>query len=107
MIGLGSLGVLFTHAARSLGAARVTGVDLVDRSDVAAASGIDTTVWRHSRDRAQGLDPADAPDVVVEAVGHQQGTIADALQPSGRAERSTRSGCPTTGPTPCPTRRSP
>src|SRR4051812_18577942 len=41
VIGLGPIGVLFAHALKDLGAATVVGVDLVDRSDVAAEYGID------------------------------------------------------------------
>ena len=44
VIGQGPIGLLFSHAAKARGAAHVTGVDRVDRSDCAAAFGVDEVV---------------------------------------------------------------
>lgn len=79
VIGLGPIGLLFAHAAKAFGAAKVTGVDPVDRSDVADAFGLDEVVQAHSDRWAALLRPDDLSDVVIEAVGHNVGTVKDAL----------------------------
>ncbi|KWX22089.1 alcohol dehydrogenase [Mycolicibacterium wolinskyi] len=79
VIGQGSIGLLFSYAAKAFGARRVTGVDPVDRSAIAARFGVDTVV-RATSDRWVGhLDGADRPHVVIEAVGHQVATLNHAL----------------------------
>ena len=78
VIGQGPIGVLFSHVLKSCGAARVTGVDLVDRADVAATFGVDDTVHAGSARWAGSLTDEHRPAIVVEAVGHQVGTLADA-----------------------------
>ena len=55
VIGQGSIGLLFSHALKARGAAWVTGVDRVDRSDVAAAFGVDEVVWDDAAAWARGL----------------------------------------------------
>ena len=77
VIGLGPIGLLFAHALKDLGAASVVGVDVVDRSDVAATFGLDAVVQRTSRTWARTAP--DAFDLVIEAVGHQVGTLDDAI----------------------------
>lgn len=77
VIGLGPIGLLFAHALRQRGAAVVVGVDSVDRSGVAAAFGLDAAVQRTSRSWASTA--AGTFDLVVEAVGHQVGTLEDAI----------------------------
>lgn len=79
IIGLGPIGLLFAHALTDRGAASVVGVDTVDRSDVAATFGVDRAVRRTSHMWARTVDPAGAFDLVVEAVGHQVGTLEDAI----------------------------
>jgi threonine dehydrogenase-like Zn-dependent dehydrogenase len=82
VIGQGSIGLLFSHALKARGAAHVTGVDRVDRSDVADAFGVDEVV---SNDAAAWAKDAEA-DIVVEAVGHHAGPLeaaVDALAPNG------------------------
>ncbi len=54
VIGQGSIGLLFSHALKARGAAWVTGVDRVDRSDVAAAFGVDESVWDDAAAWARG-----------------------------------------------------
>lgn len=79
VIGLGGFGLLFAHAARALGASRVTGVDPIDRSDVAAHFGLDLTLPSRSDRWARSLDDDQRPDLVIEAVGHQTQTLTDAV----------------------------
>lgn len=80
VIGLGPIGLLFSHGAKQRGAASVTGVDPVDRSAVAADFGVDELVSTTS-DRWTGrlTSEADKFDIVIEAVGHQVGTLTDAV----------------------------
>jgi len=77
VIGLGPIGLWFAHALKDKGAAHVTGVDIIDRSDVAATFGVDETVTLTSRTWSQST--TDRFDFVVEAVGHQVGTLDDAI----------------------------
>lgn len=79
VIGLGPIGLLFTHVAKSRGARVVTGIDLVDRRDVGATFGIDEVVWSSSRQWSAQLGD-ERPDVVIEAVGHQVSTMVDAVE---------------------------
>ncbi len=79
VIGLGPLGLLFTHALKNLGAACVTGIDIIDRSDCAAFFGIDELVTRESRQWAEMLPNDRRPVLIVDAAGHQPGIIADAI----------------------------
>src|SRR5690625_613836 len=80
VIGQGSIGLLFSAVAKAAGARRVTGVDPVDRRDVAAAFGVDTVV-RASSDRwVRHLDAGDRPEIVIEAVGHQVATLGHAVE---------------------------
>lgn len=86
VIGLGPLGLLFTHVLKSWGAT-VIGVDRVDRSDVATTFGIDELVTGNAAGWAYG-DWADdkRPALVVDAIGHNQDIIAnaiDVLAPNG------------------------
>jgi L-iditol 2-dehydrogenase len=79
VIGQGPIGILFSHVLKSLGAGRVIGVDPVDRTDVASAFGVDDAVTDCARTWAAGLADAERPELVVEAVGHQTGTLEDAV----------------------------
>lgn len=80
VIGQGSIGLLFSYAAKVAGAGHVTGVDPIDRRDIAAAFGVDTPV-RASSDRwVRHLDADARPDVVIEAVGHQVATLGHAIE---------------------------
>jgi L-iditol 2-dehydrogenase len=80
VVGLGSIGMLFAWALRQRGAATVVGVDPVDRTAHAAAFGLDEVLTTGSRPWSESLGAADRPDVIVEAVGHQTATVADALR---------------------------
>lgn len=79
VFGLGPLGLLFTHVVKSLGAADVIGIDRVDRSDVAAQFGIDRLVQGEVREWARACSVKEAPDMVIEAIGHRQEHLADAV----------------------------
>lgn len=80
VIGQGSIGLLFSYAAKAAGAAHVTGVDPVDRSDVATAFGVDAIVQATSDRWVSQLAPTDRPDLVIEAVGHQVATLGHAVE---------------------------
>jgi threonine dehydrogenase-like Zn-dependent dehydrogenase len=86
IIGQGSIGLLFSYVAKAVGARRVTGVDPIDRRDLARAFGVDDPVRAASDRWASQLEPGDRADVVIEAVGHQVATLAhaiDAAAPGG------------------------
>ncbi|MEB3033028.1 zinc-binding dehydrogenase [[Mycobacterium] nativiensis] len=80
VIGQGSIGLLFSAVANAAGARRVTGVDPVDRRDIAAAFGIDTVVHATSDRWVHHLDSGDRPEIVIEAVGHQVATLSHAVE---------------------------
>ena len=80
VIGQGSIGLLFSYAAKALGARRVTGVDPVDRDAVAKEFGVDTIVRATSDRWVSHLEASDRPDVVIEAVGHQVATLGHAIE---------------------------
>jgi L-iditol 2-dehydrogenase len=57
----------------------VTGIDRVDRRDIAPVFGVHRTVWSGSHPWAADVGVDDLADVVIEAVGHQPGTLNDAI----------------------------
>ncbi|GIF52765.1 threonine dehydrogenase-like Zn-dependent dehydrogenase [Asanoa ferruginea] len=79
VLGLGPIGMLFAHVLKNSGARSVTGVDRVDRSDLAAAFGLDEVVTMSGARWVAGLGET-RPEIVVEAVGHQVGTFDDAIR---------------------------
>lgn len=80
ILGLGTLGLLFAHVAKQRGAAKVIGVDRIDRSDVARSFGIDECVRSDVGSWASTLPSIEAPDLVVEAIGHRQEYLGDAIR---------------------------
>ncbi|WP_152360231.1 zinc-dependent alcohol dehydrogenase [Microlunatus speluncae] len=77
VIGLGPIGLLFTHVLHQRGA-RVTGIDPVDRSAVASTFGVDELFIGSVAD---WVDRAGEPaEIVIEAVGHQTETIPQAIR---------------------------
>jgi len=79
VLGLGPLGLLFCHVLHQRGY-HVTGVDRVDRSDVADAFGVDELVTADIRKwRPLAASSVDA-GLVIEAIGHHQGILADAVE---------------------------
>lgn len=79
VLGLGPIGLLFGHVLRARGA-RVVGVDVIDRSEVAGGYGIDDLVTTHSSRWAASLSAESQPDAVIEAIGHQAGTLDHAVR---------------------------
>jgi threonine dehydrogenase-like Zn-dependent dehydrogenase len=80
VIGQGSIGLLFSYAAKAAGAEHVTGVDPIYRDDIAGKFGVDTVVRATSDRWVAHLAPTDKPDVVIEAVGHQVATLNNAVE---------------------------
>ncbi len=80
VLGQGSIGLLFSYAAKDAGARRVTGVDPIDRDGVAKDFGVDTVVRATSDRWVSHLGARDKPDVVIEAVGHQVATLGHAIE---------------------------
>lgn len=79
IIGQGSIGLLFSYVAKAAGARRVTGVDPVDRRNLATAFGVDDPVRATSDRWVSQLASHDRADVVIEAVGHQVATLGHAI----------------------------
>ncbi|MBB2943318.1 threonine dehydrogenase-like Zn-dependent dehydrogenase [Actinoplanes lutulentus] len=79
VIGQGPIGLLFSHILKNRGARHVTGVDRIDRSELASTFGVDEAVTASAALWAAGLTDADRPHVVVEAVGHQVSTMKNCL----------------------------
>jgi threonine dehydrogenase-like Zn-dependent dehydrogenase len=75
VIGQGSIGLLFSHALKARGAF-VTGVDRIDRRGL--RFGVDDVVWSHAGAWAASLG-AERPEIVIEAVGHEAGTLEAAV----------------------------
>ena len=80
VLGQGPIGLLFSHVAKQRGAAVVVGVDRVDRSDCSSEFGVDECVHSSIDRWAASLTASEAPDLVIEAVGHQVGTLTSAIQ---------------------------
>jgi L-iditol 2-dehydrogenase len=80
VIGLGSIGLLFSYAAKTFGARHVTGVDPVNRDAIGKEFGVDTIVRATSDRWVSHMLPSDRPDVVIEAVGHQVATLGHAVE---------------------------
>lgn len=80
VIGQGSIGLLFSYVAKAFGAARVTGIDPIDREALGPVFGVDTVVRATSDRWIRHLAPADKADVVIEAVGHQVATLGHAIE---------------------------
>lgn len=77
VLGLGPLGLMFCHVLHQHGFT-VTGVDRVDRSDVASVFGIDELVTADIHAWAPGS--AAEASVVVEAIGHDQRLVGHAVR---------------------------
>jgi L-iditol 2-dehydrogenase len=79
VIGQGSIGLLFSYAAKAFGARRVTGIDPIDRDGIGEKFGVDTIVRATSDRWISHLHADDRPDIVIEAVGHQVATLGHAI----------------------------
>ncbi|MDR1824096.1 MAG: zinc-binding dehydrogenase [Bifidobacteriaceae bacterium] len=80
IIGQGAYGLLIGAILHRRGAAHVTGIDPIDRREEAHTLGIDTFVREAGQTWAAGLSEDDRPDIVIEAVGHQQVTVTNAIE---------------------------
>jgi L-iditol 2-dehydrogenase len=80
IIGQGSIGLLLSYVAKAAGARRVTGVDPIDRDNLAAEFGVDDAVRATSDRWVSRLSADDRADVVIEAVGHQVATLSHAIE---------------------------
>jgi L-iditol 2-dehydrogenase len=85
VVGLGSIGLFFCWLLKRLGAARVLGVDpSKERGSIACELGADQTFSKRSIEHLQtirqGLPDWEAPDICIEAVGHQMDTLNDCLE---------------------------
>jgi L-iditol 2-dehydrogenase len=80
VIGAGPIGLAFLHLLRQRGAGHLTAIDPVPRKDAALHYGADEFVPTTSAGWVSQLDDASRPKIVIEAVGHQHGTIRDALR---------------------------
>jgi L-iditol 2-dehydrogenase len=80
VIGAGPCGLSLCHILKHRGVSTVTVIDPVERSETATAYGADEFLATTSRDWTSRLDGGARPEVVVEAVGHQNETVADAIR---------------------------
>jgi L-iditol 2-dehydrogenase len=80
VIGQGSIGLLFSYAAKAFGARLVTGIDPVSRDGIGKEFGVDSVVRATSDRWVSHLASADRPDIVIEAVGHQVATLNHAIE---------------------------
>ena len=84
VVGLGSIGQFFCWMLKKRGAARIIGIDpLEERCRVAARMGATACLTARSlevlHDAKQNPESWDAPDIIIEAVGHQMETLNDCL----------------------------
>ena len=84
VIGLGSIGLFFCWMLKKRGAAQIIGIDpLEERCRVAAGMGATECLTTRSlevlHDARQESGKWDAPDICIEAVGHQMDTLNDCL----------------------------
>ncbi len=84
VIGLGSIGLFFCWLLKKRGAARIVGIDpLTHRCQVALGMGANDCITACSLEvlHKARQDPGswEAPDICIEAVGHQMDTINDCL----------------------------
>ena len=84
VIGLGSIGLFFCWLLRKRGAARIVGIDpLAQRCQVASKLGADQVIPKRSiellHEARQNPAGWDAPEICIEAVGHQMETLNDCL----------------------------
>ena len=84
VVGLGSIGQFFCFMLKKRGAAKIVGIDpLEERCQVAARMGATAYLTARSievlHEAKQNPKSWDAPDIIIEAVGHQMETLNDCL----------------------------
>jgi threonine dehydrogenase-like Zn-dependent dehydrogenase len=85
VIGLGSIGLLFCWLFKKRGATQILGIDpLIERCSAAEKFGAGQTISARSievvHSSRQHSGAWEAPDICVEAVGHQMETLNDCLE---------------------------
>ena len=80
VIGQGSIGLLFSYAAKASGARHVTGVDPIDRDARRQGVRCRHRRPRHQRPVGESPEAGQQPDIVIEAVGHQVATLNHAIE---------------------------
>jgi L-iditol 2-dehydrogenase len=83
VIGQGPIGVLFSQVLKTGGAGHVTGIDKVPRLGLAGAYGVDEMIHASSEQWTAELVAGSVPhrpELVIEAVGHQVGTLKNAVE---------------------------
>ncbi|GIG54908.1 zinc-binding dehydrogenase [Demequina activiva] len=79
IVGVGPFGLMASALAHHHGAGRIVGVDPVDRAKDAVGLPFDALVRDTARGWSRDIAEGDRPDVVLEMVGHQTSTLADAM----------------------------
>ncbi len=79
IVGVGPFGLMASVLARHFGAGSIVGVDPLDRTADAEGLPFDSLVLDTSRGWSRSIAEVDRPDVVLEMVGHQTSTLADAM----------------------------
>lgn len=83
IIGLGPFGLMAGTIAHARGATRIVGIDPLDRAADASALPFTEVRAANSRTWAETIADSERPDVVLEMVGHQTSTLADAMRAVG------------------------
>ena len=83
VLGAGPCGLTFCSILKDRGAAHITAVDPIDRAETAKIFGADsfvaTTSTSWASEAREASSEEERPEVVIEVVGHQHLTVADAL----------------------------
>lgn len=79
VIGMGPIGAMFAHVAKSMGARLVTGIDPVDRGRLRDDGIVDEFISTNAGQWSRSLSDPGRPNLVIEAVGHQVATLNDAI----------------------------
>ena len=79
IVGVGPFGLMASALARHHGAGRIVGVDPLDRTKDAVGLPFEGLLRDTARGWARSIQDADRPDVVLEMVGHQTSTLAEAM----------------------------
>lgn len=80
VIGTGPCGLAFCHVLSHRGAGHISAVDPVERAGTARFFGADEFFHTQATQWSEGLEDVARPQLVVEAAGHQQTTVRDAVR---------------------------
>jgi len=84
VIGVGPCGLAFCQILKHRGVAHLSAIDPVERAATAKSFGADQFFHMSSMQWLEVLDDGARPDLVVEAVGHQQLTVRDAVSSAAK-----------------------